>query len=172
VPWSAANSMLDVIAPLGRRVYTKGAYLSGLGDDVIDLTVRHAAAHLPQADPPLPSTVQNLWAMGGAISEDFAEDSMAFSREGTVWFWEAVTQWDRPEDDKGFHDWVDALYADLRPHARDNCYVNLTTDMGPEWRRGVWGSPEKYARLVQAKTAWDPQNLLRFNKNIEPLGSS
>ena len=172
VPWSAANSMLDVIAPLGRRVYTKGAYLSGLGDDVIDIMVRHAGDHLPQSSPPLPSTVQNVWAMGGAISEDFAEDSTAFSREGTLWFWETATQWDRPEDDKAFHDWADAVHAELKPHALDSCYVNLSTDMGPEWRRGVWGGPEKYARLVRAKTDWDPQNLLRFNKNIEPLGSS
>ncbi|MFJ8716168.1 BBE domain-containing protein [Streptomyces violaceus] len=51
---------------------------------------------------------------------------------------------------------------------RDNCYISLSTDNGPEWRRGVWGSPAKYARLEQAKADWDPCNLLRFNKNIQP----
>ena len=172
MPWSVANRMLDAIAPFGRRMYMKGVYLSELGDDVIDIMVRHAANHEPQTTPPLPSTVQNIWAMGGAISEDYDEDSMAFSREGAGWFWETVTQWDLPEHDKAFQSWVDGVHAELEPHVRDNCYINLSTDMGPEWRRGVWGSPEKYARLTQAKTTWDPQNLLRFNKNIEPLGSS
>jgi hypothetical protein len=30
------------------------------------------------------------------------------------------------------------------------------------------GAPYRYARLERAKADWDPQNLLRFNKNIEP----
>ncbi|MEH0415954.1 BBE domain-containing protein [Streptomyces sp. B21-083] len=45
----------------------------------------------------------------------------------------------------------------------------MSTDNGADWRRGVWGSPERYARLERAKADWDPQNLLRFNKNIEPV---
>ncbi|WP_329544381.1 BBE domain-containing protein [Streptomyces sp. NBC_01356] len=96
------------------------------------------------------------------------EDSAAFSREGANWFWETGTLWDVPEGDEPFHQWVDGVHAELRPHVRDNCYVNLSTDNGPEWRRGVWGRLEKYARLERAKADWDPYNLLRFNKNIEP----
>ncbi|WP_416985972.1 FAD-binding oxidoreductase [Streptomyces sp. T028] len=167
VPWSVANSMLDAIAPPDHRSYTKGAYLSELTDDVIDIVTRHAAAHLPSPGP-VASTVQNLWSMGGAITEDFDEDSAAFSREGANWFWETVTLWDTPDQDAGFHAWVDGVHAELKPHVRDNCYVNLSTDNGPEWRRGVWGSAGKYARLERAKADWDPYNLLRFNKNIEP----
>ncbi|WP_416979612.1 FAD-binding oxidoreductase [Streptomyces sp. T028] len=167
VPWSAANSMLDAIAPPDYRAYTKGAYLSEFTDDVIDIVTRHGAAHLPSPIP-IASTVQNIWAMGGAISEDFDEDCAAFSREGANWFWEAVTVWDLPEHDEGFRAWVDGVHAELKPHVRANCYVNLSTDNGPEWRRGVWGRPEKYARLERAKADWDPQNLLRFNKNIAP----
>jgi hypothetical protein len=48
-----------------------------------------------------------------------------------------------------------------------NGYVNLTSDRGPEWLRGLYGKPEKYARLLAAKAKWDPQNLLRFNKNFK-----
>lgn len=91
--WSVVNSMLDVIAPPGRRVYTKGAY---------------------------PSESE--------LGDNFAEDSVAFSREGANGFWETVTQRDRPEDDKRFH-----------------------------------------TGLEQAKSTWDPHNLLRFNKNIAPV---
>lgn len=94
--------------------------------------------------------------------------TVAFSREGTSWFWEIVTEWDRPEDDGTFHTWLDATRDDIKPHLRGNCYVNLSTDQGPAWRRGIWGSPAKYRRLVATKTAWDPHNLLRYNKNIAP----
>jgi hypothetical protein len=172
MPWSAANRMLDVIAPPGRRYYTKGGYLAGLSDAAIDVVIRHAADAPAPSTPPLPSAVQNLWAMGGAISEDFDEESAAFSREGASWLWEIVTEWDQPADDKVFHDWVDGARADIKPHLRSNCYVNLSTDHGPAWRRGVWGSPDKYTRLVRAKTTWDPHNLLRFNKNIKPSASA
>lgn len=167
MPWTAANQMLDAIAPPRRRYYSKGGYLSDLGD-VIDVVVRHAAIAPEPTTPPLPSAVQNLWAMGGAISEDFDENHTAFSREGAPWFWEIVTEWDRPTDDETFHHWADRARADIKPHLRSNSYVNLSTDDGAAWRRGVWGSPDKYARLVRTKTAWDPHNLFRYNKNIPP----
>ena len=35
----------------------------------------------------------------------------------------------------------------------------------------VFGA-EKYARLQQIKTAWDPENLFRHNFNIKPLTTS
>jgi hypothetical protein len=167
VPWPVANSMLDAIAPYGRRVYTKGGYLSELSDAAIEIGVKHAAMAPPPTAPPTPSTVQNFWSLGGAISEDFEEDSCAFSREGATWFWEVATQWDDEHDDLTFMRWADGLDAELRPHMRDNCYINLTTDMGPEWRSGAWGSPAKYGRLLEAKAKWDPDNMLRYNKNID-----
>jgi hypothetical protein len=168
MPWTAANQMLDAIAPPRRRYYSKGGYLSALDGDVIDVVVGHAAIAPKPTMPPLPSAVQNLWAMGGAISEDFSENDTAFSREGAPWFWEIVTEWDRPDDDATFHRWVDDTRAAIKPHLRSNSYVNLSTDEGPAWRRGVWGSPEKYTRLVRTKTEWDPANLFRYNKNIPP----
>jgi hypothetical protein len=168
VPWPVANSMLDAIAPYGRRVYAKGAYLPELSDDAIEVGVKHAATAPRSVAPPLPSTVQNFWSMGGAISDDFTEDSCAFSREGATWFWEVATQWDDADDDEKFMTWADGLYTDLKPHVGGNGYINLTNDMGPQWRKGVWGSPAKYQRLLDAKTKWDPENMLRYNKNIDP----
>jgi hypothetical protein len=168
MPWLAANQMLDAIAPPRRRYYSKGGYLAGLDEEVIDVVVGQALSAPPATSHMLPSAVQNLWAMGGAISDDHDENETAFSREGANWLWEIVTEWDRPEDDSTFHTWVDGARRSIGQHLRSNCYVNLSTDNGPAWRRGVWGSPQKYARLVQAKTTWDPHNLLRFNKNIEP----
>ena len=168
MPWPAANSMLDVIAPYGRRVYNKGGYLSELSDTAIDIAISHAATAPPPTAPPAPGTVQSFWSFGGAISEDFAEDSCAFSREGATWFWEVATQWDHQHDDAKFMTWADSLHAEMRGSLRDNCYINLTTDLGPEWRSGAWGSAAKYQRLIEAKTKWDPSNMLRHNKNIEP----
>ncbi|KND26158.1 BBE domain-containing protein [Streptomyces acidiscabies] len=56
--------------------------------------------------------------------------------------------------------------------APTNAYTNLTQDQSAEWRRGVWGGEAKYRRLRELKAEWDPRNLLRFNKNIEPAAPS
>jgi hypothetical protein len=166
-PWVQVNRMLDVIAPYGRRVHTRGGYLSGLGDDVIATASRWASS-APTPSAPGPSSVQNFWFLGGAVSDDFAEDSVAFSREGAKVFWECVGQWDGPDYDAAFTAWVDGVADALATNMRANGYVNLTTDRGPAWLRGLYGAEQKFQRLVAAKTAWDPKNLLRFNKNFEP----
>ena len=136
-------------------------------DGVIAAVVKNLL-DAPAPTSPAPSTVQNLWCMGGAISEDFDEDSVAFSREGATWFWEAVGQWDGSAHDAAYKDWVERAMADVRPDLRANGYVNLTMDLGPEWLKGLYGPPRKYQRLLDAKKQWDPHNLLRFNKNFKP----
>jgi Berberine and berberine like len=165
--WINTNRMLDAIAPYGRRMESRGGYLSKLDGTVIDMVVKNLL-NAPAPTAPLPSTVQNLWYMGGAISEDFDEDSAAFSREGAAWFWESVGQWDGAEHDEEYLAWSDVSYSDLKERMRANGYVNLTCDLGPQWLKGLYGSERKYRRLIEAKKKWDPCNLLRFNKNFKP----
>jgi FAD/FMN-containing dehydrogenase len=165
--WVNTNRMLDAIAPYGRRMESRGGYISKLDDSIVKAVVKNLV-NAPAPTAPLPSTVQNLWYMGGAISEDFAEDSVAFSREGATWFWESVGQWDGADHDEEYLAWSKTSYADLKPMMRSNGYVNLTCDLGPEWLKGLYGSAGKYQRLLDAKKKWDPSNLLRFNKNFRP----
>lgn len=168
--WVNTNRMLDAIAPYGRRMESRGGYISKLDEAVIKTVVKNLL-NAPAPTAPLPSTVQNLWYMGGAISEDFAEDSVAFSREGASWFWESVGQWDGAEHDAEYLAWSETSYADLEQRMRANGYVNLTCDLGPKWLKGLYGSERKYRRLIEAKKKWDPYNLLRFNKNFKPDAS-
>ena len=164
--WSHINSLLDVVAPSGRRVFSRGGYLSDLNADVIGIAVDFAASAPAATALPLPSTTQNFFAMGGAITDDFAEASAAFSRQGAAWVWEGICQWDIARDDRAFESWNLALHGRMAPHLRSNGYINLTLDQGPEWRRHIWGDAGKYQRLIDAKTHWDPDNVLRFNKNV------
>lgn len=165
MPWPRANSMLDAVAPYGKRMNLRGGYLPALSADVVDALPRNAAA--APSHPGAAATI-NLWCMGGAISEDVTEDATAFSREGAAWLWEAVGMWDTPERDTQYEQWATAIDAAVRPHSLTNDYTNLTDDLGEAWRRGVHGSEAKHRRLRAVKAAWDPDNLLRFNKNITP----
>ncbi|MCX4404757.1 MULTISPECIES: FAD-binding oxidoreductase [unclassified Streptomyces] len=163
--WVQANSMLDAVAPYGMRMNLRGGYLPTLSADAVDVLLDNVAA-VP-SNPGLIYSI-NISFMGGAISEDVDEDAMAFSREGAAWLWEAICKWDAPEDDAQYDEWATTLTEAMRPHALTNGYANLTDDLGEEWRRGVHGSEAKHERLRSIKAAWDPHNLLRFNKNIAP----
>jgi FAD/FMN-containing dehydrogenase len=163
--WIQANSMLDAIAPYGKRMNSRGGYLPALSADVIGTLLENAAAVPP--NPGAAGTI-NIWCMGGAISEDVAEDAMAFSRAGAAWLWEAVTLWDTPEHDPQYEQWAKNITDAMQPHSLANGYTNLSDDRGEQWRRAVHGSDAKRHRLLSTKATWDPHNLLRYNKNITP----
>jgi len=162
-----AQALLNVLAPPGRRMFARGAHMSELSDEAVAVAIGRSAAP-PAPTGPGPSSAIIFWCLGGAL-DDVDEDAMAFSREGASWMWEAIGQWDPADKDAEFKAWVDGVLGDLAPYSRANGYVNLTVDQGPDWLAGLYGSPAKYERLVKLKTEWDPDNLLRFNKNILPV---
>lgn len=164
MPWTAANSMLDAIAPYGLRMNLRGGYLPDLEGGAVPELIAHAEA---QADSP-GTTAINMWAMGGAISEDTAEEATAFSRAGAAWLWEVVHMWKNTSDDDHFAQAADSVTRSLHPYELSNGYINLSDDRGPAWREHIHGNADKQARLRRVKRAWDPGNVLRHNKNILP----
>ena len=46
--------------------------------------------------------------------------------------------------------------------------MNFTSDQSRDMVRASFGGPQKYERLVDLKTAYDPTNLFHLNQNIEP----
>ena len=55
----------------------------------------------------------------------------------------------------------------MQPHARDRVYVNFLGDEGADRVRQAYGT-EKYDRLVELKSNFDPTNFFRLNQNIPP----
>ncbi|KHN96121.1 FAD linked oxidase-like protein [Metarhizium album ARSEF 1941] len=162
--WLETNSILDVLAPPGRRQHTRGGYLSAITPEVASAIVRRVMK-APAPTSPGPSVAIAFPCLGGAIF-DFAEDSTAYSRQGANWMWEVLAMWDTPDKDAEFERWVDAVMTALTPFSLSNGYVNLSVDRGPEWLRNLYGSPDKWARICALKTKFDPHNRLRHNKNI------
>jgi FAD/FMN-containing dehydrogenase len=54
-------------------------------------------------------------------------------------------------------------------YAEAGVYVNFTGDPSQSALEAGFG-PEKYARLVEIKRAYDPDNVFRSNANIAPGG--
>lgn len=162
--WMQANSILDVLAPPGRRQHSRGGYLGGLTEEIAQIVVDHVS-NAPAPTGPGPSCAVAFPSMGGA-ADDFDEDATAFSRVGSKWLWEVLGQWDPPESDAEYDGWVDGVMDALKPFSLRNGYVNLSTDQGPDWLSGLYGSADKWNRILALKAEWDPDNRLAHNKNV------
>jgi hypothetical protein len=162
--WLEANGILDVLAPPGRRQWSRGGYLGGITEEIAQIMVDHVS-DAPAPTGPGPSVAVAFPILGGA-NFDFDEDSTAYSRAGAEWLWETLGQWDPPEKDDEYQGWVDGVMNALIPHSLSNGYVNLSTDRGAEWLRNLYGSQEKWERIVALKREWDPENRLSHNKNV------
>ena len=60
--------------------------------------------------------------------------------------------------------WVRDTWDALIPHSTGRLYVNFEADDGVE---AIYGA-EKYRRLAEIKTKYDPDNFFRLNQNIKP----
>jgi FAD/FMN-containing dehydrogenase len=55
----------------------------------------------------------------------------------------------------------------FEPFRTGGIYLNFTPDTGEEIVRAGY-SPDKWERLVAVKQKYDPDNVFRFNQNIQP----
>jgi hypothetical protein len=58
----------------------------------------------------------------------------------------------------------------MSPWALDRALPNFVAEDDSDARLRASYGEENYRRLVQAKDAWDPENVFRVNKNIPPSG--
>ena len=145
------------------RWYAKSGNLPTLADEVIDIVV-DAAERSPVAvsgRPDLP--IIALWRLGGALERTPA-DAMAFTAGGSDYYWDSTVNWRDAGEDERWIAWERGLAAALQPHCAPGLYLNFTSDDDDATIQEAFGA--NYRRLGDAKRTWDPDNVLRFNKNI------
>ncbi|AQT83191.1 hypothetical protein B1R94_28745 [Mycolicibacterium litorale] len=162
--WCEANSLGDLFQPSGRRYHSGGGYAAATSGELAELALNLVAAAPPPTSPATGCLI-GFPMLGGALL-DGDEDSCAFSRRGAAWLCETVAMWDNDGADDEFMNWVDDSVDAMAPYLTGNGYINLTADRGAEWLPGVYGSPEKWQRIVELKRTWDPDNVLSYNKNV------
>ncbi len=164
------TSLPLAMTPPGVRSYEKGGYLSKVSDEVIE-TLALAAESAPETSgQPGHLAMASIWRMGGAL-DDVDEDAMAFSRAGAAYFWNIVTQWPNAGDDDEYMGWTRGVAQRLAPFSLGRFYVNLAAEDAGDRTSDAYGGA-KYDRLVELKNRWDPENVLRFNKNIAPTAAA
>ena len=163
MPYVELQKMLDEANGWGLHCYDKGWYVDSLSDDVIDTLT----AHVPLKTSPL--SLALFYRLDGAFSR-MAEDATAFSGGRSPRFAVFVIGvCPAPEMLPGEREWVRNMADAFRPTAADDgLYINGITDFDARTPVEAAYGPEKYARLVEIKRTYDPDNVFHRNANIVP----
>lgn len=157
------QTMFDALMPAGEyRCYWKSHYLSDLPDQAIKLILQNFQNN------PSPNTLSSIWNFGGATA-DVAADATAFGDRSMPYMVSMDSVWrDKADDDKNIG-WTRDFWAQMQDYSQDGrIYLNFPGqgEEGAKMIEDTFG--DNYSELRSIKKKYDPNNLFRFNQNIEP----
>jgi len=153
------QTMADAEFPHGRRYYTKSGYFKSLDDGSIEQMVQALAT------VPSPATQIELAYLGGAAAR-IALAETAFGDRGSPVVLNLLANWSEASEDAANVSWIRNLFQVLRPSMTPGVYVNFMS--GDEDDRVPEAYRERWDRLVEVKSHYDPNNFFRLNQNIPP----
>lgn len=159
-PYTALQRMLDATAPKGILAYWKTEYLRELDDRAIDALVEQSAKM------GAPWAQAHIHHVEGAVSRVSAEDT-AFGHRDMPFILNIVGLWMDAEESGRHIAWVREFSQAIQMYATGSPYLNFLGDEGEGRIKAAYGE-EKFARLVELKRKYDPNNLFRLNQNIKP----
>jgi FAD/FMN-containing dehydrogenase len=158
MPYVALQSMLDPGNPRGVHEYFKVDWLPSLPDAAIDTIVAEGERL------PAPFGQLILAPMGGAVRESSTKD-MALTVPDAQWMYFCLAMWMDPRDDDENTAWARGFAAAMKPFGLGTAFSNFIEPDEGNRLQASFGE-EKYARLIEVKRRWDPNNLFRLNQNI------
>lgn len=159
--YTEQNTMLDAGQPAGLQYYWKNEYLDQISDDAIDTCISYAACMTS------PHTRVALFHLGGTVQK-IDEAAMAVSHRDAEYILAINTGWKNPEENTTQVQWTRDFWTAMQPFSVGGVYVNfLSEDDGQDRVKAAYGDA-KYARLVQLKNKYDPNNVFQMNQNILP----
>jgi FAD/FMN-containing dehydrogenase len=158
--YAAQQSMLDATQPKGMHYYWKSEFVPALSDELL---ADYRAQFEGMAAP---ANQIVLFHLAGALS-DLDEDDGAVGNRDAAYACIIASMWPEDGPAKANIAWVRSAWGDLKRYSTGGNYINFQTDDEPDDR-----TAESYrgnlARLAEVKATYDPGNLFRVNRNIEP----
>jgi FAD/FMN-containing dehydrogenase len=158
-PYPALNSAFDALLPAGLQHYWKANYAVEITDEAVDVHLEFG----PKV-PTMQSTV-HLYPINGATHR-VASDATAFGHRDASFAPVIAGMWEDPADNDANTAWVREYAAALAPHSKEGGYINFMASDDQGRVAANYGA--NYERLVDVKTAYDPDNLFHMNQNIVP----
>lgn len=162
LPYLQAQRLFDEDYPAGQYHYWKSLYIDDVSDAALEAFVAQGLSRLS------PATSVELFALGGAIAS-VPVDATAYGRRDAPFVLAVEANWTDPSENEAQVAWARGVWQAMQPYSRGGLYVNFP-GMGEEGAallHATYGP--NYARLVEVKTRYDPDNMFRLNQNIQPL---
>lgn len=163
MPYVDAQKLFDPLFPAGAfRCYWKSHLLTTLTDEMVDEGLSNAIAS------PSDRSISSFWNFGGATPRMPAE-ATAFGDRSFGWMYSLDSVWEREEDDLKVMGWTRNAWTRFRRHSHEGrLYLNFAgqDDDSPALTKDAFG--RNYGRLAAIKHRYDPENMFRFNQNIQP----
>lgn len=157
-PYTEFQRMID--DPAGFRNWWTAEYLDELPDEAVEALCAYGEE--------IPSGYSQMFAVawGGAVAAPGHDTPLA--NRDAAYVVHPFCMWKDPQRDAEHIGWGRRVREVLAPWATGVTYLNFIGDEGPERVRAAFGPA--YERLVEVKTAWDPDNVFGGNQNIRPAG--
>ncbi len=156
VQWQKA---FDPLLTPGARNYWKSHNFTELADGALDPIIEFAGK--------LPSSQCEIFVglIAGAPNR-IAPDAMAYGHRDAKFVLNVHGRWDEAKDDRKCIDWARDFFKASAPYASAGAYVNFMTAEESDRVASAYGA--NYARLVEVKRKYDPDNVFHLNQNIKP----
>ncbi len=159
VPYDAWQQAFDPLLAPGARNYWKSHNFTALSDSAIDALATYAGR--------LPSDQSEIFvALVSGAANRVPMSATAYAGRDARLVVNVHARWDHPFDDEACVSWARAFYAASAPFASGGAYVNFMTADEAARVPAAYGA--NYARLVELKRQFDPENVFRTNQNIAP----
>ncbi|MDT2006558.1 FAD-binding oxidoreductase [Rhodococcus opacus] len=155
----------DKVSDRGFGWYMKSGHTRELSRGFAERMVESCLEYRKIASPSVPKEVYAIQSLGGAAS-DVPEDASAYSGRAAQWHCAIEVGFTTADERDRIVDWTKETWSETQKHLdMKTSYVNLSFDDGD--LTSVYGE-QKLQRLQKIKGVYDPDNLFKFNTNIEP----
>jgi len=159
MPVPALQSMFDPILPPGLQWYWKADFINELSDDAIAIH-----QHYGEQMPTWQSTM-HLYPINGQASK-VGKNKTAWNYRDSTWAMVIAGIDGDPLNKEMITQWAKDYWNAMHPYSAGGAYINFMMEEGEDRIKATYG--ENYAKLVEVKTKYDPENLFRVNQNIKP----
>jgi len=156
VQWEKA---FDPLLTPGARNYWKSHNFTELADGALDSVIEFAGKL------PSPQCEIFIGLIAGAANR-VATDAMAYGHRDAKFVLNVHGRWDEAKDDRKCIAWARDFFKASAPYASAGAYVNFMTAEESDRIASAYGA--NYARLLEVKRKYDPDNVFHLNQNIKP----
>jgi hypothetical protein len=159
MPLPALNSAFDGLYGPGDQWYWRADFVNEIPDE--------ASALNEEWNDKMPSwkSGSHIYPIDG-VAHDVGADETPWAYRDARWAQVIVGVDPEPATAPALRDWTVGYWEALHPFSAGGAYVNFMMDEGQDRVKATYG--DNYERLARAKAAFDPENVLHVNQNIQP----